>query len=98
VARCGTVCQQNYLALTGYLLLKYLFVIVQCILYEFLYLHQVVFGIGIVLTHFVDHLTFYPISILRKKAIFIEKPPVTSSNCYETIKKCFNADKNWHKC
>jgi hypothetical protein len=25
-------------------------------------------------------------SILRKMAIFIEKPPVTSSNCYETMK------------
>jgi hypothetical protein len=25
-------------------------------------------------------------SILRKMAVFIEKPPVTSSNCYETIK------------
>jgi hypothetical protein len=25
-------------------------------------------------------------SILLKMAIFIEKPPVTSSNCYETMK------------
>jgi hypothetical protein len=25
-------------------------------------------------------------SILRKMAVFIEKPPVTSSNCYETMK------------
>jgi hypothetical protein len=25
-------------------------------------------------------------SILRKIAIFIEKPPVTSSNCYDTMK------------
>jgi hypothetical protein len=29
-------------------------------------------------------------------AVFIEKPPVTSSNCYETTymyKKCFNTDQ-----
>jgi hypothetical protein len=25
-------------------------------------------------------------SILRKMAVFIDKPPVTSSNCYETMK------------
>jgi hypothetical protein len=25
-------------------------------------------------------------SILRKTAIFTEKPPVTSSNCYESMK------------
>jgi hypothetical protein len=25
-------------------------------------------------------------SILRKMAVFIEKPPATSSNCYETMK------------
>jgi hypothetical protein len=25
-------------------------------------------------------------SILGKMAVFIEKPPVTSSNCYETMK------------
>jgi hypothetical protein len=25
-------------------------------------------------------------SILRKMAVFIKKPPVTNSNCYETIK------------
>jgi hypothetical protein len=25
-------------------------------------------------------------SILQKMAVFIEKPPVTSSNCYETMK------------
>jgi hypothetical protein len=25
-------------------------------------------------------------SILQKKTVFIEKPPVTSSNCYETMK------------
>jgi hypothetical protein len=31
-------------------------------------------------------LTFYPMSILRKIAVFIEEPPVTSSNCYETMK------------
>jgi hypothetical protein len=31
-------------------------------------------------------LIFYPMSILRKIAVFIEKPPVTSSNCYETMK------------
>jgi hypothetical protein len=30
-------------------------------------------------------LTLYFMSILQKMAIFIEKPPVTSSNCYETM-------------
>jgi hypothetical protein len=34
-------------------------------------------------------------SILRKLAVFIEKPPETSSNCYETIKKCLKTDKTW---
>jgi hypothetical protein len=29
-------------------------------------------------------LTFYHMSILWKMAVFIEKPPVTSSNCYKT--------------
>jgi hypothetical protein len=38
------------------------------------------------LKQYVSILTFYPMSILRKMAIFIEKPPVTSSNCYETMK------------
>jgi hypothetical protein len=37
-------------------------------------------------------------SILWKMAVFTEKPPVTSSNCYETIKKCFNTNQTWHKC
>jgi hypothetical protein len=31
-------------------------------------------------------LTFNPMSSLRKMAVFIEKPHVTSSNCYETLK------------
>jgi hypothetical protein len=31
-------------------------------------------------------LIFYPMSILWKMAVFIEKPSVTSSNCYETMK------------
>jgi hypothetical protein len=39
--------------------------------------------------------SFYPMSILLKMAFFIEKPPVTSSNCYETMKKCFNTDETW---
>jgi hypothetical protein len=30
-------------------------------------------------------------------AVFIERTPVTSSNCYETMKKCFNTDQSWHK-
>jgi hypothetical protein len=34
----------------------------------------------------IAYLTFYHMSILRKMAVFIEKPPVTSSNCYETMK------------
>jgi hypothetical protein len=33
-----------------------------------------------------SQLTFYHMSILWKMAVFLEKPPVTSSNCYETIK------------
>jgi hypothetical protein len=37
-------------------------------------------------------------SILRKMAVFIEKPPETSSNCYGTIKNAFNTDETWHKC
>jgi hypothetical protein len=35
---------------------------------------------------------------LAKMAVFIEKPLVTSSNCYETIKKGFNTVQTWHKC
>jgi hypothetical protein len=30
-------------------------------------------------------LTLYDMSILWKRAVFVEKPPVTSSNCYETM-------------
>jgi hypothetical protein len=37
-------------------------------------------------TKCIDTLNFYPMSILRKMAIFIEMPPATSSNCYETMK------------
>jgi hypothetical protein len=37
-------------------------------------------------------------SIFWKMAVFIENYPVTSSNCYKTIKNCFNANQTWHKC
>jgi hypothetical protein len=43
-------------------------------------------------------LTHNFMSILWKMAVFIEKSPVTSSNCYKTIKKCFNTNQTWHKC
>jgi hypothetical protein len=36
--------------------------------------------------HFISILSLSPMSILWKMAIFTEKPPLTSSNCYETMK------------
>jgi hypothetical protein len=43
-------------------------------------------------------LTHYCMSNLWKMAVFIEKPSVARSNCYETIQKGFHTVQTWHKC
>jgi lipoprotein NlpI len=43
-------------------------------------------------------LTLYRLCTLRKMASSIEKTHVTSSNCHETIKKCFYTSITRFKC
>jgi hypothetical protein len=62
--------------------------LIKCIFIHEMYILKANTYIIIILKVFdsVSPLTFYPTSMLRKMAVFIEKPPVTSANCYKTMK------------
>jgi hypothetical protein len=43
------------------------------------------------------NINLLPHEHIVKMVVFIEKPPLISSNCYEIMKKCFNTEETWHK-